>query len=107
MTKHKSWGVLGENLPEVGLAVIIGVNFTVAVGMMGQGMIMLGTLGASVGFGIQQSMQMLGSQSVGFVSGEWRGVKGWPRWQMYAAIFLFVVAAGIMAYGNYLAKNPN
>ena len=38
---------------------------------------------ASIGFGVQQAMQMLGGQSVGFISGEWRGVprgrRGPPR----------------------------
>ena len=45
-------------------------------------------LGASVGFGVQQAMQMLGSQTVGFASGEWRAVGGTPRRQMYLAIIL-------------------
>ena len=75
------WGVLGRNLKEVGLAAVIGVNFSIGVAMMGQGMLLLGTLGASVGFGIQQSTQMLGNQGVGFISGEWRGVSGAPRHQ--------------------------
>jgi L-rhamnose-H+ transport protein len=102
MTRHKSWGVLGRNLKEVGLAAIIGMNFSIGVAMMGQGMLLLGAIGASVGFGIQQSTQMLGNQGVGFISGEWRGVSGTPRYQMVAAIVLLTLAATIMAYGNTL-----
>ena len=56
--------------------------------------------GASVGFGIQQAMQMIGSQSVGFIGGEWRGIQGKPRNQMYAAIALLILATIIMAWGN-------
>jgi hypothetical protein len=82
----------------------MGVTFSVAVATMGKGMILLGALGASVGFGIQQSLQMLSGQGVGFVTGEWRGVSGTPRYQMAAAVFLLIVAAVLMAYGNQLAK---
>jgi hypothetical protein len=71
---------------------------------MGKGMLLLGPLGASVGFGVQQAMQMLGGQTVGFASGEWRGINGTPRHQMYLAIAVLIAAAVVMAYGNTLTK---
>jgi hypothetical protein len=49
-------------------------------------------------------MQMLGGQTVGFASGEWRGITGTPRHQMYLAIGVLIAAAMIMAYGNTLTK---
>ncbi len=104
MTKKKNWGVLGQSWKELALSVVIGVNLAIGVVLMGQGMVMLGALGASVGFGIQQASQMLGGQGVGFVSGEWKGVLGKPRFQMYLAITVLILAAVIMAYGNSLAK---
>ena len=58
-----------------------------------------------MGFGIQQAMQMTGSQAVGFISGEWRGVLGKPRSLMYTAIAILIIAAVIMAFGNTLAKS--
>ena len=100
MTKNKSWGVLATNWPEVGLSIIMGVQFCVAVVLAGKGMLLLGVLGASVGAGIQQAMQMVGGQGLGFISGEWRGVHGKPRRQMYFAIALLIVATIIMAYAN-------
>ena len=105
MTRKKSWRVLGESAKELVLAVIIGLNMALAVGLIGQGMVMLGALGASVGFGIQQACQMLGGQGVGFISGEWKGVFGTPRRLMYAAIGVLILAALIMAFGNSLAKS--
>ena len=87
------------------LAVLIGVDFSLAVALMGKGMLLLGALGASVGFGIQQAMQMTGTQLLGFTSGEWRGVHGKPRLQMYLALAILFVAAVVMAYGNSLAKS--
>lgn len=105
LTRNKSWHVFAQSWKDAGLAVIIGVTSIVAIGLQGKGMLMLGALGASVGFGIQQAMQMTGSQGVGFISGEWRGVRGKPRYQMYTAIGVLIVAAMIMAYGNTLAKS--
>ncbi len=104
LTRNKSWHVFTQSWKEIGLAVVIGVNISLATTLMGKGMLLLGTLGASVGWGIQQAMQMTGSQAVGFISGEWRGVAGRPRLQMYLAIAILIVAASIMAYSNTLPK---
>ncbi|MBV9036403.1 MAG: hypothetical protein JO182_18085 [Acidobacteriaceae bacterium] len=104
MTKHRSWGVLWQSWQEGALAIGIGINFMLGVALMGKGMLLLGPLGASVGFGVQQAMQMLGGQTVGFASGEWRGIGGKPRHQMYLAIAVLITAALIMAYGNTLTK---
>jgi hypothetical protein len=104
MTRNKSWGVLRQSWQELMLAAVIGLNMTIGIVLMGKGMVMLGALGASVGFGIQQAAQMLGGQAVGFISGEWKGVFGKPRNLMYAAIVVLMFAALIMAYGNSLAK---
>ncbi len=65
---------------------------------------MLGALGASIGVGIQQAMQMVGGQGTGFISGEWRGVHGKPRLQMYASIALLIIAAFIMAYSKTIKQ---
>jgi L-rhamnose-H+ transport protein len=105
MTRNRSWHVLGESGKELTLAMIIGLNMALGVVLMGKGMVMLGALGASVGFGIQQASQMLGGQGVGFISGEWKGVSGTPRHLMYGAIGVLILAALVMAYGNSLAKS--
>ena len=104
LTKKKSWGVLTTSWREVVFSVIIGVNMAIGIVLMGSGMLLVGSLGASVGFGIQQATQMFGSQGLGFISGEWKNVLGKPRCQMYVAIVVMIVAALIMAYGNTLAK---
>ena len=104
LTRNRSWHVLFQSGGEFALAVLIGVNFSLACTLAGVGMLLLGALGASVGWGIQQAMQMTGTQLLGFVSGEWRGVHGRPRRQMYVAIAILIVAAVVMAYGNTLAK---
>lgn len=104
LTKNNSWGVLAQSWKELGLAIFIGINFIIGVALMGKGMLLLGPLGASIGFGIQQAMQMLGSQAAGFATGEWRGIPGQPRHQLYLAIAVLIAAALVMAYGNTLTR---
>ena len=102
MSKNKSWGVLRQCWRDVGLGAIIGIQFIFAVVLLGRGMVMLGPLGASIGFGIQQAMQIMGNQGVGFFSGEWRGVRGVPRSQMYAAIAILIAGVAILAFAQTL-----
>ena len=104
ITKGRSWNVFAQSGRDLVLAIIIGVNFAAGIVLMGNGMLMLGALGASVGFGIQQASQMLGGQGLGFLSGEWKGVYGKPRNLMFVAIGFLIIAAVIMAMGNTQPK---
>jgi hypothetical protein len=102
MTKRKSWNLLRQTPREVWLATVFGVAFVTGFALLGKGMLMLGALGASVGFGVQQNVQMLGNQVVGFANGEWRGVTGKSPVRMYWAITLLVLAIGILSFSNTL-----
>jgi hypothetical protein len=102
MTKHRSWDVLIANRRELGLSGIMSLHMCIGIAATGAGMLVLGALGASVGYGIQQTMMLLASQGVGSIGGEWRGVHGRPRSQMFLGIALLIIAAGIMAYANTL-----
>ena len=102
MTKKKNWHVLLENPREVLLATVIGIQFIIAVTLMGRGMLFLGVFGASVGFAIQQIMQIMGNQAVGFLSGEWKSVYGKPRHLMYLALLTLAFAVVIVAFSNVL-----
>lgn len=100
LTRERSWGVFARSWRELALASVIGLNLILGVSLLGLGMLMVGALGASVGSGIFQAMQVLGGQGLGFISGEWRGIAGRPRQQMYIAIVLLLVAAALMALGS-------
>ncbi len=102
LTRKRTWNVLLRHWPESLLAAVTGTQLILGVLLMGRGMVVLGALGASVGFGIQQAAQMMGNQGLGFVSGEWRGVRGRPRTLMVVAVGILIAAASIMAYGNTL-----
>ena len=100
MMRKKTWNLLFARKNEVLYGIIGGVQLILSIVFMGRGMVLLGILGASIGFGIQQSMQVVGNQLVGFVSGEWKGVYGKPRKVMYAAIFIILSAVVIFALSN-------
>jgi len=104
MTKNRSWGVLLRNPGEVILSVVFGLMGASGFLCMGKGMLLLGALGASVGFGMQLALQIVSMQSVGFIGGEWKGVIGGPRRWMQVAIAVLLIAAIIMAYGNGMAE---
>lgn len=105
LTKNKSWPGLA-NPRELCLALIYGLLFFIPSALLGKGMLLLGALGASVGFGVVQGTLILGGQALGFLSGEWRGVHGKPRLQMGAAILVLVLSMTILALGNSLAGGP-
>jgi len=102
MTKNKSWNVMTESGKDFVLAVLIGIQFIFGIMMLGRGMLFLGALGASIGFGIQQAMQIMGNQGVGFISGEWKGIIGRPRTYMYTAIAVLIGAIIILALTNVI-----
>lgn len=103
MTKKRSWPVLNQSLGEIGLSLIVGLNLFLAFALWFSGMLLLGPLGGSVGFGIYFTLQILAAQGLGMISGEWRGVHGKPVKQMGAAVAILVVAAAIMAWASTLA----
>lgn len=100
MTQRKSWPMLFGSIKEIVLAITIGVQFMIAIMMLGRGMVLLGAQGGSIGFGMQQAMQIMGNQGVGFVSGEWRGISGKPRLQMVVALCILILGVVIMAFVN-------
>jgi hypothetical protein len=103
LTKNKSWHILKQSPKEIGLSFIVGFNLFLAFAMWFQGMLLLGPLGGSLGFGIYFIFQILAAQGLGWVSGEWRNVHGRPIRQMFIAVAILVCAAAIMAYAGTLA----
>jgi L-rhamnose-H+ transport protein len=97
MTRNRSWGLLARHPIELLLSIIYGILFFAPSALLGKGMLLLGALGASLGWGLVQGTLILGGQLLGFVTGEWRGVVGTPRRQIYAAIVLLIVAMTVMA----------
>lgn len=106
LTRNKSWRVLAANPGEICLALLYGLLFFIPSALLGKGMLLLGALGASVGFGVVQGTLILGGQALGFLSGEWRGVSGKPRAQIYLAIAVLLLSMGVFAFANSFAAGP-
>ncbi|MBP5094290.1 MAG: hypothetical protein J6332_09615 [Abditibacteriota bacterium] len=96
MTKKKSWNVMFSGAPQVILSLIMGIQGSLAAFLCSFGMLKLGAIGASVGAGIQQAMQMIGGQMVGFIGGEWKGVGSLSKALMYTAVAALLIASIIM-----------
>jgi hypothetical protein len=64
---------------------------------MGNGMRMLGALGASLGFGLYQGFQTISSQAVGVFAGEWNGVPRLPKALMLAGVLTLLLGIIAMA----------
>ncbi len=99
---NRSWGVFvaDGSLREILLAIPFGAIIIISAVMTSTGMTLLGALGPSIGFGVNQAMQIVGSQSVGFLFGEWRGVPRRHVCTMIVAIALLLAAIAVIGYGN-------
>lgn len=104
LTREGSWGRFAKYPGQVLVSALIGIQFFTGVLLMGQGMLALGVLGASVGFGMSQGMQIVGGQILGFVSGEWKGAPSKALTLIFVAIGLLMAAAVILALANTLPK---
>ncbi len=103
MTRNHSWTLLTQYWPDMVLAAALGAQIIVSILLIGYSMLFLGALGASIGFGIQQTIQVLGNQAVGFLSGEWRGIGGKPLRQMIGAVVILLLAVILLAYAQTLS----
>jgi hypothetical protein len=95
--RNRSWAILANHPGEILLSLIYGTLFFSSSVLLGHGMLLLKENGASLGWGIVQGTLILGGQILGFASGEWRGIGGKPRFQIYLAIFVLIIAMTIMA----------
>jgi len=100
MTRKKTWQLLFIRKEELIYGPLVGLQFIISIIILGKGMLLLGALGASIGFGIQQSLQVIGNQLVGFIGGEWKGINGKPRKLMYLGLMVILIAVCVFAYSN-------
>ena len=100
MTRNRSWGVLLAQPSDVGLSIIYGILFFIPSALLGLGALLLGPSGGPISWGLVSGTLILGGQILGFASGEWRGIRGKPRFQVFTAILLLIVAMTIMTCGK-------
>ena len=100
MSNKKSWRVLTANPHDLCIGLVVGLGFFLVFALMGAGMRLLGPLGPSVGFGVIQAFQIISSQVLGFVLGEWRETNSESKNLMLASVGIMLVAVVVMALGR-------
>lgn len=97
MLRGRNWRTLA--MPEdFCLTLLMPLLFVGSLLCMGNGMRMMGALGASLGFGLQQGLSILTAQGVGVFTGEWSGVFRRTKILMAGAVVLMLAAVGTMAF---------
>jgi hypothetical protein len=102
--RNQSWSLFLQGGWDVPLVIIMAFTNSASFLLWGKGTLMLGAIGASIGWGISQATKVVGSVGLAYVSGEWHGVKGKPLTQMRVAVVILITAAIIMAYGKTLSS---
>jgi len=80
------------------LTLLMPLLFVCSLLGVANGMRMMGALGASLGFGLQQGLQILTAQGVGIFTGEWKGVLRQTQVLMISAVVLMLIAISAMAF---------
>jgi hypothetical protein len=103
--RNRTWSLFLHGGWDIGFVIIMALTNSVSFLLWGKGTLMLGAIGASIGWGISQATKVVGSVGLAYVSGEWHGVKGKPLIQMRVAVIILISAAVIMAYGKALSNS--
>lgn len=79
-----------------------GFLFFIYLLLLSVGSVLAGPLGASIAGGVGQAATTGGTQLLGVMCGEWKGIKGKPiRYIIWGAVLLFA-GIGILSYANTL-----
>jgi L-rhamnose-H+ transport protein len=102
--RNKTWGDYKK--PQTGshwfLAALMGAIWMPSVALYGRAAVLMGELGSSAGWGLYMGIVIVMSNFWGFVTGEWRGVKGKPVLYMVIGIILLLIAISFIGYGTTL-----
>ena len=97
MSRRRNGAVL-LSVRDFCLCVVRAALFVGFLVCMGAGMRKMGSLGASLGFGLYQGFQIVSAQGVGTVAGEWRGVPHRIRLRMVGSVILLLAAVSALAF---------
>ncbi len=98
MVRGRNVNTLVSAPKDFALTLLMPLCFVTSLLCMGNGMRMMGALGASLGFGLQQGLSILTAQGVGVFTGEWKGVLRRTRVLMIGAVVLMLAAVCAMAF---------
>ena len=84
------------------MSVSAGVLFFIYLLFLSIGAVLTGPLGASIAGGVGQAATTGGTQLLGVLCGEWKGVKGKPIVLILWCVILMFVGISILSYANIL-----
>jgi len=98
MVRGRNVNTLLSAPKDFALTLLMPLCFVTSLLCMGNGMRMMGALGASLGFGLQQGLSILTAQGVGVFTGEWKGVLRRTQVLMIGAVVLMLATVCAMAF---------
>lgn len=81
------------------LAALMGAIWMPSIALYGRAAVMMGDLGSSAGWGLYMGMVILISNVWGFVTGEWRGIRGKPIRLIIVGVVCLLIAIVLIGYG--------
>ncbi|MBQ7257444.1 MAG: hypothetical protein IJS60_07115 [Abditibacteriota bacterium] len=103
MIKNNTYKIF-SNMKEFYSGAISGVQYIFYLFLVGLGTPMMGALGASIGNGVSLSGSAIGKQIIGFLCGEWKGVKGRPVKLLVLSIVFLFVSIILLSLSSYVNK---
>ena len=102
LTRNRTWSRFREQGAGRDLlwGISMGVLHFAGVGLYGIGAYHIGVLGTSLGFAAFTSVTIIVSNSLGFLTGEWRGAGRRSTRVIVSAIFLLVLSVCLLAVGQ-------
>ncbi|MBQ6923306.1 MAG: hypothetical protein IJQ73_01560 [Kiritimatiellae bacterium] len=96
--RYEHWGLLSSFLAFLAIPFAVLTILSFVSGSVG--MVMMGALGSSVGFGASLAMQIVSAQSIGLLFGEWKGVERRYTRLMVAALALMLLGLAVISAGQ-------
>jgi L-rhamnose-H+ transport protein len=102
LTRNKGWGLFaGRGWAREGLlGAAMGVLWVSGIMTYGYGTTLVGKYGTSVGFALFVTAVILASNTLGMVTGEWRGTATLTRRLLYAAVGVIVLSILVLSSGG-------
>jgi L-rhamnose-H+ transport protein len=100
LNRNRTWSRFRTLLPDLWFPILMGLLWMGAIAVYGTASVLLGALGASVGWGLFQIFMIMTANLSGVVTGEWTLAGAPARRLLWTGLFLLAAATVLMALGN-------
>ncbi len=103
LNKNKTWGTFREGTAKYWLLTpAMGLMWISGTVLYGVGANLMGSLGPVIGWPVLMSSMVLTANFWGFLTGEWRGVRGRPVYLQFAGLAILVAAMFLLGFVSKL-----